>query len=144
MIFSQMSKVAIKAVIYIAVQSEQQEVATIKSIAHEVDESEHTVGKILQTLVHEGIIFSNKGMKGGFYISESQTRNPVSAIVKAIQGHTHSGECVLGLRQCSASVPCPLHYEYLKALKVIDEIMSNNTIDELAQLVKNGERNLVN
>lgn len=142
MIFSQMSKTAIKSVIFIA--SQETEKATIKSIAIEVNESEHTIGKILQTLTKHGIILSTKGVKGGFYMTEKQLKTSILAVVHAIEGNERMNQCVLGLSNCSSAKPCPIHHEYQEAKKLLTEILSRNQINHLAQLVKDGTVNLTN
>ena len=60
-------KTAIKAVIYLASRFESGEKAGIKEIAVYINASEHTVGKMLQTLVKEAVINSSKGPNGGFF-----------------------------------------------------------------------------
>ncbi|MEO6834058.1 MAG: Rrf2 family transcriptional regulator, partial [Chitinophagaceae bacterium] len=60
-------KTAIKAVIYIATQSKTKQKTGIKEVASHINASEHTVGKILQSLVRQGIINSLKGPSGGFF-----------------------------------------------------------------------------
>ena len=62
-------KTAIKAVIYLASKFESGEKAGIREIADFINASEHTVGKMLQTLVKEKVINSAKGPAGGFYIT---------------------------------------------------------------------------
>ena len=59
-------KTAIKAVIYLASKSTRNDKAGMKEIAQHIDASEHTVGKILQTLVRQGLINSVKGLRVGF------------------------------------------------------------------------------
>jgi DNA-binding IscR family transcriptional regulator len=54
-------KTAIKAVIFLSSKRAGGEKAGIKEIASHIDANEHTVGKILQTLVRQGIINSLKG-----------------------------------------------------------------------------------
>ncbi len=69
-------KTAIKAVIFLASKYESGEKSGILEIAEFIDASEHTVGKMLQTLVKEKVINSVKGPKGGFYVSAKQKKQP--------------------------------------------------------------------
>lgn len=103
-------KTAIKAVTYLASRQESGIKSGIREIAELIDGSEHTVGKLLQTLVREGIINSVKGPSGGFYMSKAQVKQPIIHIVEAIDGREVFRECGLGLSKCSASHPCPLHH----------------------------------
>jgi DNA-binding IscR family transcriptional regulator len=81
---NQTCKTAIKAVIYLSGKSETGEKASIKEIAEQIDASEHTVGKTLQILVKQNIINSLKGPCGGFFLTASQQKQPISNIVETI------------------------------------------------------------
>ena len=105
-------KTAIKAVIYLASKFDSGERAGIKEIAEFINASEHTVGKMLQTLVKEELINSAKGPSGGFYITAKQKKLPLINIVYAIDGKEIFEECGLGLSKCSATHPCPIHNDY--------------------------------
>ena len=120
-------KTAIKAVIYLASKFESREKASIKEIAEFIDASEHTVGKMLQTLVKEDVINSVKGPNGGFYITSRQMNQSILSIIDAIDGKEVFDECGLGLSKCSATHPCPIHNDYKGIrddFKVIPRIMA--------------------
>jgi Rrf2 family protein len=131
-------KTAIKAVIYLASKFESGGNAGIKEIAEFIDASEHTVGKLLQTLVKQGIINSVKGPAGGFYISKAQIKQPIINIVEAIDGKQVFKECGLGLSKCSASHPCPIHNEYKEARNLVEKLFSTKRIADLCEPVNSG------
>lgn len=66
-------KTAIKAVIYLASKHQSGHKAGIKEIAEFIDASEHTVGKMLQTLVREGVINSVKALMADFMFLENKS-----------------------------------------------------------------------
>lgn len=105
-------KTAIKAVIYLASKFESGEKAGIREIAEFIDASEHTVGKMLQSLVKEEVINSAKGPHGGFFITALQKKQPVINIIEAIDGKEVFKQCGLGLSKCSDTHPCPMHDDY--------------------------------
>jgi len=131
-------KTAIKAVIYLASKYESTENAGIKEIAEFINASEHTVGKLLQTLVKQGVINSMKGPTGGFYLSKEQRRLPIIKIVDAIDGKNVFRECGLGLSKCSSSHPCPIHNEYKEARNLIENLFNSNRIADLCEPVNSG------
>ena len=96
-------KTAIKAVIYLASKLESGEKAGIKEIAEFIDASEHTVGKMLQTLVKDEVINSAKGPTGGFFITVKQKNQPIINIIDAIDGKEVFDKCELRLSKCSAT-----------------------------------------
>jgi Rrf2 family protein len=136
-------KTAIKAVIYLASKFESGGNAGIKEIAEFINASEHTVGKLLQTLVKQGVINSVKGPAGGFYISKEQRRQPIINIVQAIDGKNVFKECGLGLSKCSAAHPCPIHNDYKEARNLIEKLFTTKKIADLCVPVNSGMAYLI-
>ena len=131
-------KTAIKAVIYLASKSESGEKAGMKEVAAWINASEHTVGKLLQTLVKESVINSSKGPNGGFYITAKQNKQPLINIIYAIDGMAVFDECGLGLSKCSALRPCPIHYEYKTIRDQYKAMSQQKKIGDLRDKVNNG------
>jgi len=136
-------KMAIKAVIYLSSRHGSGENAGMKEIAECIGASEHTVGKLLQVLVKQGVIRSMKGPAGGFYISEEQMEQPIMAIVEAIDGRHVFKECGLGLSKCSATRPCPIHHEYKVARGLIAQLFNTKRIADLCEPVNSGVAYLI-
>lgn len=131
-------KTAIKAVIYLASQFEYGEKSGIKEIAAFIDASEHTVGKMLQTLVKENIIMSAKGPSGGFYITAQQKSQSIIKIVEAIDGKAVFKQCGLGLSKCSATHPCPIHDHYKEVRDLFEKLCREKKLTDLFEPVNNG------
>jgi len=136
-------KTAIKAVIYLASKFETSEKSGIKEIAVFIDASEHTVGKMLQTLVKENVINSSKGPTGGFYLTTNQRSQPIINIVFAIDGNEVFNQCGLGLSKCSANHPCPIHDDYKAVRDGFERMCSDKKISDLCDPVNNGLAYLV-
>jgi Rrf2 family protein len=135
---SKTCKTAIKAVIYLSLKFETEENAGIKEISEFINASEHTVGKILQTLVKQSVINSLKGPSGGFYISKEQQKQPIINIVEAIDGKQVFKSCGLGLSKCSSSHPCPIHDDYKKARDIIWDLFRKKRVLDLCEPVHSG------
>ena len=131
-------KTAIKAVIYLASKSETGEKSAIREIAEQINASEHTVGKILQTLTRQGLINSLKGPTGGFYITESQQNQPIINIVETIEGKQVFKGCGLGLSKCSEKHPCPIHDEYKIARELLEKLFQEKRVKDLCENVNSG------
>jgi len=131
-------KTAIKAVIYLASKFESGENAGIKEIAKYIDASEHTVGKLLQTLVKDEIINSIKGPNGGFYMSAKQKKQPIINIVEAIDGKEVFKECGLGFSKCSSAHPCPLHDDYKPIRDLFEKLCRERNVNDLCEPVNVG------
>lgn len=136
-------KTAIKSVIYLASIFDSGEKAGIKEIAEFIDASEHTVGKLLQTLVKDKVINSAKGPNGGFYITDKQRTQPIINVVLAIDGHDIFNRCGLGLGKCSATHPCPIHDDYKAVRDLFKKLCLEKKIGDLCDPVNSGLAYLV-
>ena len=130
-------KTAIKAVIYLA-SLDAEARAGIREVSAAIRASEHTVGKILQTLAKESIICSAKGPNGGFSISAGQRSRPVIDIVDAIDGKEVFRECGLGLSRCSTPHPCPIHDHVTVIRDGFEKLSRSNRISDLCAPVNSG------
>lgn len=128
----------IRAAIFIASRHSDGNKLNIREIAREVDAPEAFTAKILQVLNKHRIITSLKGPYGGFFIEDFQLEQPVINIVNAIDGLSVFMECGLGLKQCSALHPCPMHNQYKIARDALQNAFQETTIRKLAQEVNEG------
>lgn len=131
-------KTAIKAVIYLTLKSSTGEKAGIREIADSIQASEHTVGKLLQTLVRDKIINSSKGPNGGFFLDVKQRNQPIIQVVESIDGKQVFKECGLGLSKCSSSHPCPIHHEYKAIRNEFEKLCREKRLLDLGSPVDGG------
>ncbi len=131
-------KAAIKAVIFLGLKFETGERFSIKDVASHINENEHTIGKILQKLVKQHIIYSVKGPNGGFYISQKQIQQPIINIVEAIDGQEIFKQCGLGLAKCSESHPCPFHNDFKPVRELFKKMCEEKKIIDLYLNVNQG------
>ncbi|MEO6682211.1 MAG: Rrf2 family transcriptional regulator [Ginsengibacter sp.] len=140
---SKTCKTGIKAVVYLCSKFENNENASIKEVAEYIGANEHTVGKVLQTLVKQNIINSVKGPSGGFHITTEQQLLPIIRIVEAIDGREIFISCGLGLSKCSASHPCPIHNDYKKARDVFEKLFREKRVKDLCMPINEGVAYLI-
>ncbi|MBC6490372.1 RrF2 family transcriptional regulator [Flavihumibacter stibioxidans] len=131
-------KTGIKAVIYLASKFDSGEKAGIMEIAEFINASEHTVGKLLQTLVKAAVINSVKGPNGGFYLTAKQRNQPIMHVIDAIDGKEVFDECGLGLSKCSATHPCPIHNDYKIVRDLFQDMCRQKRISDLYEPVNEG------
>ena len=99
--FSKACEYGIKASIFIAIKSYDDQRVTPKEISKEIDSPQAFTAKILQALVHHNIINSVKGAHGGFEVDKGNLSEiTLSQIVKAIDGDAVYSRCGFGLKQC--------------------------------------------
>lgn len=133
MIFSKACEYGIKATLHIALQSLDSRRVSLKEIAREIDSPEAFTAKILQKLVRGGLLDSVKGPNGGFEMSKKRMDDiRLIEIVTAIDGDAIFTECGLGLKECHAEAPCPVHHKFKIVRDNLKEMMSQTSIFELA------------
>ncbi|WP_215225708.1 RrF2 family transcriptional regulator [Echinicola shivajiensis] len=130
--FSKACEYAIRAVLYIATQSEQGRRTSLKDISKEIDSPEAFTAKILQQLSKNNVLLSIKGPNGGFEIpDDTMERVKLIEIVRIIDGDQLFTGCALGLKACNEDKPCPLHNEFLGIRTNIHQLLETTTIKKL-------------
>lgn len=131
-------KAAVKAVVYLGAKTYRENKASIKEIAEYINENVHTVGKLLQKLVKDEIIYSVKGPSGGFYITPKQKELPVINIIYAIDGKDVFKQCGLGLSKCSEIRPCPFHNDFKPIRELFEKMCTEKKISDLCENINSG------
>lgn len=130
--FSKACEYGIRATVYIAVQSHNNNRVSLKEIAHEIDSPEAFTAKILQNLVKSGNIDSIKGPSGGFEIDKAKMKNiKLGHIVRTLDGETVFTGCGLGMKECSAVRPCPVHHKFKKVRDELTAMLENTTLYDM-------------
>ena len=136
-------KYAIRAVLFLSVESSENNRIGIKTIAENLKMPTPFTGKILNELVRKRIIFSKKGPAGGFFQTKDGMQLSVFTIIEAIDGLSFFNKCALGLEACSDDRPCPIHQEFKIMRDRLKNIIQSKTIAQLATEIKNNELFLV-
>jgi len=131
--FSKACEYGIKAAIYVAVQSLEDKRVSMKDIAREIDSPVAFTAKILQQLVRNHVMSSVMGPTGGFEIEKRKIDEiKLSQIVDAIDGDAIYRGCGLGLKECNARKPCPVHDKFAKIRDELKNMLENTSLYELA------------
>lgn len=137
--FSKATEYALRAVIYIAQKSSEQEKLGLAEIADAIHSPQFFTAKILQKLtLNNQIISSVRGPNGGFYITEAAKQKSVKYIVEVMGEGEIFGKCVLGLNRCSEANPCPMHDQYKPIRENFVSLFDQHTIAEMAEEMKSG------
>ena len=137
--FSKSCEYAIKAMIFVAQKSKDEDRVGVKEIAKGIDAPEHFIAKILQDLGKKKLIHSVKGPNGGFYMDSLNLKSYISDIVNAIDGDSLYKDCVIGLKACSEKNPCPVHFEYKEIKKNLISMLEENTIADFNEKLDTGK-----
>lgn len=137
--FSKACEYGIKAAIFIAVNSSENNRVSPKEISEEIDSPQAFTAKILQALVKNNVIKSVRGAYGGFEIDKDKiATTKLSEIVYAIDGDGIYKGCGLGLHTCNENHPCPVHDKFKVVREELREMLENTTLEQLAIDIKAG------
>lgn len=135
---SNSAKYALKAVLFLAVHSNENKKVMIKDIAKPINVPQPYIAKLLQELSKQEIISSTRGINGGFYLTESNMKQPVINVIYAIDGKYKMHSCLLSLENCNENFPCPLHHIANPMRNQLVESLNIKTIKELATEITSG------
>jgi Rrf2 family protein len=137
--FSKACEYGIRAAIYIASQSAENNRVNLKAVASHIDSPEAFTAKILQQLVQHNIITSTKGATGGFEIETTKIETlTLNQVVTAIDGDDIYKVCGLGLKECSEKRPCPVHNSFKTIRDDLKKMLETTSIHQLAKGLKDG------
>ncbi|XOV91263.1 MAG: RrF2 family transcriptional regulator [Bacteroidota bacterium] len=136
--FSKACEYALKIMIYLCTVQEEGKLAGLKDIAKANGSPEAYTAKILQQLVRNGLLQSLRGPTGGFKISS----RPITLleVVTAIDGEGIVKDCVLGLEECSAQHPCPVHDKFSAIRDHLKGVLSTTNLDDVKNGIIEGKR----
>jgi len=132
-VFKKETEYALRGLVYIQMQNQIGKRPGILEIASEIDTPPSFTAKILQRLVHIGFIESAKGKNGGYYFDSDKKELPLKNIIVAIEGEKIFTDCGFGLKHCDEINPCPLHDAYATIRDEINQLLSTETIQNLAK-----------
>jgi len=136
---SNQSKYAIRAVLYLAVNTSIDRKLGSKHVAEVIDVPAPFLAKIFQILNKEKIIISSKGPNGGFYLGKKELSKNLLNIIQCIDGLDAFKSCFIGLPKCSDENPCAIHHVAVPFRESLLRELTERTIAEFAKDTKDGK-----
>ena len=130
---SNSSKYAIKAVLFLAINSNENRKLLVKEIAESIEVPQAYIAKLLQELSRQKLISSARGPKGGFYLNDDNMELSLINIIEVIDGEKRIHACVLDLEKCDEDKPCPLHHIVHPGKSKFLEYLKTKTIREFSE-----------
>lgn len=129
--FSKSTEYALRAVVFLARNINENKRFGKKEIASRLGFPEPYLAKVLQRLVKKSIIKSVKGPNGGFYATEKTLTISLLDIIDANEGLSFFSRCGMGLVECDHEKPCPIHHEYDVVRQELYKILSGKKIKDI-------------
>jgi len=139
--FSRACVYGIRAIVCLAACGSKEEGRlNLKEVAKRTDSPEAFTAKVLQQLTRAGLVRSVKGPHGGFEITTEEARKVrLSHVVAAIDGDAIYTGCALGLHQCDAAKPCPLHDHFLGIREDLRRMLERTSVHDLMSGLRDGD-----
>ncbi|MFS4456024.1 RrF2 family transcriptional regulator [Maribacter sp. 2304DJ31-5] len=133
---SNASKYAIRAILYLAIHTDEtHKIGGIK-IAEELQTPPPFLAKLLRQLATNRLISSTKGPNGGFFLDKANREKSIWDVIVCIDGTYKFDACFMGLAECNDDNPCPAHYIVSPFKKKILGDFRDKTITMLVKEIK--------
>ena len=140
--FNKETEYALRGLVYINLQNLKGRRPGTSEVAKEIEAPPFFTAKILQRLVRSGFLRSLKGKGGGFFFDPDKPDLPIINLISSIEGDRSFSGCSFGLKQCDSDNPCPLHDKYAPIREAINKLITEETVESLAEKVYKRELNL--
>lgn len=138
--FSKACEYGIRSCLFLAMDVNGQLFYDVRQIAEHIKSPVSFTAKILQKLKKGGVVDSQLGVNGGYYI-ENRRRKEITLdqIVSIIDGQQIYLGCGLGLDECDASKPCPVHDNFVKVRNELKTMLESTCLEDLKSELLVGE-----
>lgn len=125
---SQTVEYALRSVVYLA--SEMPEPRTTDQIARATMVPKAYLSKVLQGLVRNGIVHSQRGIGGGMTLAQPPEHLTILEVVNAVEPIQRIRTCPLALKSHGQSL-CPLHRRIDEAMAAVEQAFGSTTLAEV-------------
>jgi Rrf2 family protein len=126
--FSQKVEYALRAVVHLA--AEAPAARTVEQIAQATRVPQAYLAKVIQDLVHKGVLRSQRGVGGGISLVKTPAELTILEVVNAVDPIKRIHTCPLGLAAHGVRL-CPLHRRLDNALAAVEAAFDATTLAEV-------------
>ena len=130
MIITRATEYAIRAILHMSRQPAG-EIVYKKDICKAQDITPAFLTKIFQPLIKEGIVGSQRGVGGGFYLAKAPAEITLLDIIKSQEGPVYLNQCMIEDGSCEREFFCPVHGAWAQ---IREEFMTNLSRYDFASL----------
>lgn len=127
--FSKSVEYALRAVAHLAYESPSPRTNEQIATATRVESSTY-LSKVLQALVRQGIVKSQRGIGGGMTLAKLPKDLTILEVVNAVEPIQRIKSCPLGLKGHGIQL-CPLHRRIDDAMALVEAAFAKTTLEEV-------------
>ena len=132
MIITRATEYAIRAVLYMSAQP-RGEIVYKRDICKAQEITPAFLTKILQPLIKDGIVGSQRGVGGGFYLTKDPAEITLLDVVKTQEGPVYLNQCLIEEGSCSREFFCPMHGAWKEIREEFMAMLSRYNFASLVQ-----------
>lgn len=121
---------ALRATIHLARQ-EPGRAASVAEISAAEAVPKKFLEKIIQDLIHAGLVLSQRGAHGGYRLSRDPASISFKEVVEAVEGPIALNICVGDMTACSVSGTCGMHHVWAEGQRRLIELFAATKLSEL-------------
>lgn len=140
--FSNTSKYATRALIYLELHASSKRKVGLKKIAEDLDIPQPFLGKILQVLVKSGQLESEKGPGGGFALKRSAFDISLIEVIELFDGSDLWNSCAIRTTRCDHGAPCSLHHRISPLREQLRSRLATESIGDLVKEYRDGREEI--
>lgn len=106
-----------------------------KILAEKEDVSYQLTCKLMQKLNTAGLVKSQMGPKGGFFLDKKPSEITLAAVVDVIQGPVILNSCLLGVGICPRQSKCPLSKRLAELQRYIGSFFKSITLSQFLESI---------
>ena len=86
------------------------------------------LAKIINSLVHHGLVLAKRGYRGGISLGGAPENISLLEVVEAVEGKNWLGPCLLGLDDCASRRVCPTQLRWKGVRQQIIAILDTTSV----------------
>ncbi len=137
MVITRATEYAIRAVLFMAMQPPGTTVLK-KDICREQEITPAFLTKILQPLIKSGMVGSQRGVRGGFFLNKPADNITLLDVIKAEEGPIYLNLCLEEQGTCEREAFCPVNRVWQKARADLVETLNSYTFARLVEMTEQG------
>ncbi len=124
---------ALRATIHLANQEAQGRACTVAEIADRERIPRQFLEKIVQQLIHKGLVRSRRGPHGGYALGRLPDRITFRDVIEAVEGPISLNVCVGEHPDCFLLDACGMNRVWAEGQRRVMDLFENTTIADVSQ-----------
>lgn len=91
------------------------------------------LSKVLQRLVHAGLVTSHRGTGGGFCLRPHGDKTTLLQVIEAMEGPMRLNQCLVAGLSCDRKAWCGVHPVWQRAQAALTDVLGSVTVAEMAR-----------